>query len=162
MIVVLSTRKFECEHAVNTGVDVGRLTGESDGPPPFPGGSGRTWGWGELYEFIRTHLASDLPRMKPLDVVNNPEVVSCLGEPGRGYLIYMSSRSPGDPSRGLLRGAFHLDLTDAPGRFDAKWIGLSLGTVFDAYGGSLEGGKVLSLGALDWRPWLLWLKQRGE
>ena len=115
-----------------------------------------------VYEFIRTHLASDLPRMKPLDVVDNPEVVSCLGEPGRGYLIYMSSRPPGDPSRGSLRGAFHLDLTDAPGRFDAKWIGLSLGTVFDAYGGSLEGGKVLSLGALDWRPWLLWLKQRGE
>jgi hypothetical protein len=74
----------------------------------------------------------------------------------------MSSRPPGDPSRGSLRGAFDLDLTDVPGRFDAKWIGLSLGTVFDAYGGSLEGGKVLSLGALDWRPWLLWLQQRGE
>ena len=63
---------------------------------------------------------------------------------------------------GIASRAFHLDLTDAPGRFDAKWIGLSLGTVFDAYGGSLEGGKMLFLGALDWRPWLLWLKQRGE
>ena len=55
-----------------------------------------------------------------------------------------------------------MDLSHAPGKFEAKWIGLSLGKVFDAFGGSLEGGKVLKLAALDWRPWLLWLKKRGE
>ncbi len=115
-----------------------------------------------VYEFLRTHLAADLPRMRPLDIVDNREVVWCLGEPGQAYLISMLSRPPGDPSRGFLSGAFHLDLSDAPGRFDARWIGLSLGTVFDAFGGSLEGAQVLNLAALDWRPWLLWLKKRTE
>jgi hypothetical protein len=115
-----------------------------------------------VYEFIRMHLAADLTGMRPLDIVDNQENVWCLGEPGRNYLIYMLSRPPGDPLRKSLSGAFRLDLSDAPGTLDAKWIGLSLGTVFDAFGGGLEGGKVLNLAALDWRPWLLWLKKRAE
>ena len=114
------------------------------------------------YEFIRTHLAADLTRMRPLDVVDNQENVWCLGEPHQAYLIYMLSRPPNDPLRRSRSGAFHLDLSDAPGTFEARWIGLSLGTVFDAFGGSIEGGKVLSLAALDWRQWLLWLKRRPE
>ena len=98
--------------------------------------------------------------MRPLDIVDNQENVSCLGEPGKSYLIYIVSRPPGDPQRKSRSGAFRLDLSDAPGSFDSKWIGLSLGTVFDAFGGSLAGGKALNLAALDWRPWLLWLKKR--
>jgi len=113
------------------------------------------------YEFIRMHLAVDLPRMRPLDIVDNQENAWCLGEPGRTYLIYTLSRPPGGP-RGFSSTAFHLDLTDDPGIFEAKWIGLALGKVFDAFGGSLEGGKVLNLAALDWRQWLLWLKKRAE
>jgi hypothetical protein len=115
-----------------------------------------------VYEFIRTHLATDLTRMRPLDIVDKQENVWCLGEPGRAYLIYMLSRPPGGSPRGFRSGAFRLDLSDAPGSFEAKWIGLSLGKVFDAFGGSLKGGKVLNLAALDWRQWLLWLKKRPD
>lgn len=114
-----------------------------------------------IYEFIREHLAVDLPRMRPLDIVDNQENAWCLGEPGRTYLIYTLSRPPGGP-RGFSSTAFHLDLTDDPGIFEAKWIGLALGKVFDAFGGSLVGGKVLNLAAMDWRQWMLWLKKRAE
>jgi hypothetical protein len=37
---------------------------------------------------------------------------------------------------------------------------MDLGKIFDAFEGSVEGGRVLSLNGLDWRPWLLWLKKR--
>jgi hypothetical protein len=103
-----------------------------------------------FYETIRTHLASDLLRMRPLDAVDHPEEgVWCLGEPAQAYLVYMLEGRP-----------FRLDLSEAPGTFDAKWIGPKLGHVFDAFGGTIEGGKVHDLRGLDWRPWLLWLKKR--
>jgi hypothetical protein len=103
-----------------------------------------------VQDFIRTHLATDLPRMRPLDVVDHREEgVWCLGEPAEAYLIYMLEGRP-----------FRLDLTDAPGTFDAKWIGMRLGKIFDAFGGTLEGGKVHDLHGLDWRQWMLWLKKQ--
>ena len=67
-----------------------------------------------VYEFIRTHLASDLPRMKPLDVVDNTEVVSCLGERGRGYLIYMSKQAARRSIAGIASRGVSPDLTDVP------------------------------------------------
>jgi hypothetical protein len=102
------------------------------------------------YNLVRTLLATDLLRRRPLDVVNQQENgVWCLGDPGDAYLIAM------------LRGrAFRLDLSAAPGVFDARWIGMRLGKVFDAFGGSLEGGKIHDLHGLDWRQWMLWLKKR--
>ncbi len=102
------------------------------------------------YDFIRTHLAADLPRMRPLDVVDQPDRVWCLGEPGNVHLIYMLTGRP----------AFRLDLTGAPGTFDARWVGLKLGKIFDAFGGTIEGGKVHELPGPDWRQWMLWLKKR--
>jgi hypothetical protein len=103
-----------------------------------------------IYEFIRSHLAADLSRMRPLDAVDHQEEgVWCLGEPGQAYLIYMLTGKP-----------FRLDLSEAPGTFDAKWIGQRLGKVFDAFGGTLDGGKVHDLHGLDWRQWMLWLKKR--
>jgi hypothetical protein len=86
--------------------------------------------------------------MRPLDAVKN-DGAWCLGEPGNMYLIYMPTGAP-----------FRLDLSDAPGTFEARWVGLKLGTVFDAFGGTIEGGKVHSLRGLDWRQWMLWLKRR--
>jgi hypothetical protein len=103
-----------------------------------------------VYETIRTHLATDLHRMRPLDVVDDPERgVWCLGEPAQAYLIYM-----------LEGRSFRLDLSEAPGTFDAKWIGLRLGKVFNAFGGTIEGGKIHDLCGLDLRQWILWLKKR--
>jgi len=101
------------------------------------------------YELIRTRLSTDLARMRPLDVISRGEGVWCLGEPGKAYLIYMLRGQP-----------FRLDLSEAPGVFEAKWIGLRLGKVFDAFGGTIEGGKIHDLNGLDWRQWMLWLKKR--
>ena len=103
-----------------------------------------------IYEIIRSRLATDLSRMRPLDAVDHQEEgVWCLGESGNAYLIYMLEGKP-----------FRLDLSSAPGTFDAKWIGMRLGKIFDAFGGILEGGKVHDLRGLDWRQWMLWLKKR--
>jgi hypothetical protein len=88
-------------------------------------------------------------RMRALDVVSRADGVWCLGDPGNAYLIYMLRGQP-----------FRLDLSEAPGVFEAKWIGLRLGKVFEAFGGRIEGGKVHDLQGLDWRQWILWLKRR--
>jgi hypothetical protein len=119
----------------------------------YPSGYQRSVGCESIlttYDFIRTHLAEDLPRMRPLNAVDQQEEgVWCLGEPSKSYLIYMLTGRP-----------FRLDLSAAPGIYDAKWIGLRLGKIFDAFGGTLEGGKVHDLRGLDWRQWMLWLKKR--
>jgi hypothetical protein len=105
-----------------------------------------------IYDFIRAQVAEDITRMRPLDIIgkDKEEDVWCLGEPGQSYLIYMP--------RGDL--GFRVDLSEAPGTYQAKWVGMDLGKIFDAFEGSVEGGRVLSLNGLDWRPWLLWLKKR--
>lgn len=129
-----------------------------------------------VYNFIRNYLSSDLLRMRPLDIITvNPEepkpapdkeepVAWVLGEPGESYLIYMPAGNH----------YFSLDLSNAPGVFDAKWVGMRLGYVFPftnrppdeksaevrAYGGKMEGGKVVELAGLDQQPWMLWLKRR--
>jgi hypothetical protein len=101
------------------------------------------------YEFIRGHLAADLPRMRPLDGVASGDGVWCLGEPGNIYLIYLPTGVP-----------FRLDLSNVNGAFDASWIGQKLGKIFDAFDGSIEGGKVYQLRGLDVRPWMLCLRKR--
>jgi hypothetical protein len=102
------------------------------------------------YHFIRARLGDGLLRMRPLDTVTGREGVWCLADPGQSYLIYMITG----------RGRFRLDLSAASGTFDAKWVGMRLGKVFDAFGGTVEGGKVMELSGLDWRPWMLWLRRR--
>lgn len=103
-----------------------------------------------IYELIRTRFATDLSRLRPLDVVDHAEEdVWCLGDPGNSYLVYMLAGKP-----------FKLDLSNAPGTFEAKWVGMRLGKIFDAAGGTLEGGKVQELHGPDWRQWMLWLKKR--
>lgn len=102
-----------------------------------------------IYEFIRTHLAADLAQLKPVDAADQAENgVWCLAEPGQMYLVYM-----------LAGRQFKLDLSNVPGRFESKWVGLRLGKIFDAAGGTLEGGKVHDLHGPDWRQWMLWLRK---
>ncbi|MFA4944350.1 MAG: DUF6298 domain-containing protein [Lentisphaeria bacterium] len=103
-----------------------------------------------VYDFIRHHLAADLPRMQPLDMLHSQEPIWCLGERGQSYLIYMPTGNQ----------EFSVDLADAPGTFDAKWIGLELGTVFDSPAGPIPGGQSHHLCGLDQRSWLLWLRKQ--
>ena len=118
-----------------------------------------------IYDFLRNNLGEDLLHMKPLDVLNKPDTLFCLGERGKNYLIYMPFGNQW----------FKIDLTDAPGTYDATWVGMRLGKVFKAigrfdlseesarirgYGGTIEGGKMVDLSGLDWRPWMLWLRKR--
>jgi hypothetical protein len=88
--------------------------------------------------------------MRPLDVVDHQEDgVWCLGELGQSYLIYILSGQ-----------RFRLDLSPAPGTYRAQGVGMRLGTVFDVFDGTLEGGRVHDLRGLDWRPWMMWLKKQ--
>ncbi len=77
-----------------------------------------------IYEFIRNHISSDLLQMQPIDATDKPDTVWCLGKKGESYLIYMPFGNQW----------FNLDLSDAPGTYDAKWMGMNLGTVFTAIG----------------------------
>jgi hypothetical protein len=104
------------------------------------------------YEIIRSHFAADLARMRPLDIVSQKEGAWCLGEPGSAYLIYMVSGSG---------GRFQLDLSQATGKFTSRWVGMRLGKVFDAFGGTIQGGQIHHLAGPDWRQWMLWLKKEG-
>jgi hypothetical protein len=102
-----------------------------------------------IYEFINGHIPTDLLGMCPADVVDHREDgVWCLAESGESYLVYMTTGR-----------AFNLDLTNAPGTFDAKWVGMRLGKIFEAAGEKLEGGKVHEMHGPDWRQWMLWLKK---
>jgi hypothetical protein len=98
-----------------------------------------------VYEIIRAHLAADLPRMRPLDSLEGDSV----WENGERYLIYMLTGVP-----------FRLDLSNTAGIFDAKWIGLKLGTIFDAFDGTIARNKIHQLRGLDWRQWRLCLRKR--
>jgi len=131
-----------------------------------------------IYNFIRNYIGEDLTRMQPLDIVSNtasedeancsasgePDRAWCLGEPGESYVVFMPAGNH----------YINLDLSKAPGTFDAKWLGMRLGHVFAytnypgnqesaeirAYGGKMEGGKVIEVAGLDQQPWMLWLKKR--
>lgn len=110
-----------------------------------------------IYEFIRNYIATDLLRMRPVDLVDHaPNGVWCLAEPGQSYLVYMTAGTQYSPPARI----FKLDLTDAAGAFDAKWVGMRLGYIYDAAGGKLEGGKVHEISRPDWRQWMLWLKKQ--
>jgi hypothetical protein len=55
---------------------------------------------------------------------------------------------------------FRLDLSNVSGAFDASWIGQKLSKIFDAFDGTIEGGKVYRLHGLDVRQWMLCLRKR--
>lgn len=98
------------------------------------------------YQFIREHLATALPLMRPLDVVAGaPEDVWCLGAPGVGYLVYA-----------LRGGSFRLELPEAPGALRARWLDVRNGALPDA--GIVAPGRATGFRAPDRQDWALWLE----
>jgi len=100
------------------------------------------------YDFINRHLSDRLPKMAPLDLVQNrPDHNACLGEAGKMYLVYA-----------LAGGAVTLDLSNAPGIFRAKWFDPRTGSLhLDAAQETVRGGKVLTFTAPGTEDWILWL-----
>jgi hypothetical protein len=147
----------------------------------YPPGYGTPSGVEELlpmYNFVRNFVAEDVTRMRPLNIISSAadddetfcmpageaERAYCIGEEGQSYLIYFPA---GDHTA-------MIDLTNAPGTYDAKWVGPTYGSVFAytkdpgdqvsrdlrAFNGTFEGGRVAEIAGLDWQHWLLWLKKR--
>ncbi len=64
------------------------------------------------YDFIRGHLASDVPRMSPQDdLVEADKEAWCLANTNRTYLVYSTEAA-----------CFQLDLSAATGSFEAYWF----------------------------------------
>jgi hypothetical protein len=117
-----------------------------------------------VYDFIRNFISEDLTKMRPVAVVDKPDTAWCIGDPGNSYLLYLPFGNQ----------YIYMDLTNVPGTFEARWIGMRLGKVFAytadpgsdegktvrGYGGKYEGGKVVEVAGPDQQPWLLWLKKR--
>lgn len=102
------------------------------------------------YDFIKTHLAKSLPKMKPADLVlDNQDRIWCLADPGKTYLVYA-----------LQGGEIRLNLQAAQGDFEAKWLNPRTGELLD--GGELKGGGILSFKAPDGQDWTLYLVQSGK
>ncbi len=97
------------------------------------------------YDFIRTHLAAELPRMVPLDaLIRSEHDVWCLADPDRAYLLYGTEPAP-----------FVLDLTAATGSFEASWFDPQTGQVTRL--GTLDGAATHSLHAPGQGDWALLL-----
>jgi len=105
------------------------------------------------YDFIRTHLSNALPRMKPVDVVEDPHDGNwCLADSGAEYLVFA-----------LHGGLLRLDLSAAPERsFEARWFDPRNGRLSPAGTGSASGGRSVSLTAPDGRCWVLWLRATND
>jgi hypothetical protein len=127
------------------------------GQLPYPGkGDPRDYIAPELcraiqptYDFLRTDLATVLPRMSPSDrLVKSDEPTWCLADPNRDYLVYT-----------LQGGHFQVDLSAATGSFRATWFDPRTGRQASAHEGPIEGGAVESFTAPDAGDWGLWLSK---
>ena len=98
------------------------------------------------YDFIRTHLAGELLRMKPADAVrDNKDRIWCLAERGREYLVFA-----------LRGGSVTIDLGDAPGQqFQTQWFDPRSGELSPA--GVATGGGTVSFACPDDCCRALWL-----
>ena len=104
------------------------------------------------YDFIRTHLATSLPRMKPMAPVGDGDRCWCLAEKGRQYLVFA-----------LRGGTISVDLSDAPGRrFNAKWFDPRTGDLSLVGDGVVSGGATVSFTSPDDRCRVLWLRAGDE
>jgi len=105
------------------------------------------------YDFIRTHLATTLPRMKPAAVAGDDENRHWrLIERGQQYLVFA-------PQGGSIR----VDLSEAPGRrFKAQWFDPRNGDLSPADDGVVSGGRTVSFASPDDRCWTLWLSAIDE
>ncbi len=99
------------------------------------------------YNFINDHLASLLPDMKPARLLlDHPDRNWCLAATDRAFLIYA-----------LRGGGFRMDLSEAKGAFRARWLNPRSGQLWDANGGTVEGGETVSFDSPDRNAWALWL-----
>ncbi len=84
------------------------------------------------YDFIRMHLTTALPRMKPRDIGDSD--TWCLAESGKQYLTLSPK---GDP--------IMIDLSNAPDRhFKAQWFNPHTGDLTEAKERTVTGGKKVS------------------
>jgi hypothetical protein len=104
------------------------------------------------YDFLRTHLATSLPRMKPAAATGDKGCCWHLAERGRQYLVFT-----------LQGGEVSVDLADAPGkRFHARWFDPRSGNLSPAGNGVVVGGGTVSFASPDDRCWVLWLRAADE
>ncbi len=99
------------------------------------------------YEFVRQHLAAEIPAMRPADLTARPENNWCLANPGESYLLYA-----------LYGGEVQLDLAQAKGKFELTWFNPRTGEV-KAAEKPVKGGKHLTLNCPDDQDWVIWLKK---
>ena len=102
------------------------------------------------YDFIRTHLATDLPQMKPVD--SGRDGLWCLAEEGRQYLVLA-----------LEGNSVSVDLSGAPSkRFRARWFDPRTGNLTPAGDGLVTGGGEVTFARPDNRWHVLWLNAAGQ
>lgn len=98
------------------------------------------------YRFIREHLATNLPKLRPNDkLVKADKPIWCLADARRSFLIYA-----------IEGGYFRLDLSKASGRFAIKWFNPRTGELTEAGGGPVQGGSIARFTAPNAQDWVLW------
>jgi len=97
------------------------------------------------YDFLRTRLATELPRMRPADLATSAAgPVWCLADKKRPVLVYA-----------LKGGRFQVDLRGVRGRFRAQWLNPRTGKLTPA-GERVPGTAVAEFTAPDGQDWALW------
>ncbi len=93
------------------------------------------------YEFIRQHLASKLPKMRPANLVKTaPERNWALADGGTTYLLYL-----------LRGGSVTLDLSSAKGSLKARWFDPRTGELGESF--SVQPSPDALLTAPDEQDW---------
>lgn len=101
------------------------------------------------YDFIRTHLARQLPQTTPMTHGIEPANGNWgLADAGNTYLIYA-----------LHGGTFQLDLSNMDLRLRARWFNPRKGALTKANGGWIRGGRPISFKSPDLNDWVLWLQK---
>ena len=97
------------------------------------------------YDFIRTHLATALPKMKPVAMAGDDHW--CLAEENQQYLVFAPEG-----------GRITVDLSGVGERqLQAQWFDPRDGDLSLANGGVVKGRRTVSFDAPDNRSWVLWL-----
>jgi hypothetical protein len=91
-------------------------------------------------------LLTAIPKMQPADLVGSSNRASCLAEPGRQYLVTSSGGS-----------TFDLDLSQAAGEFEARWLSPNRSGPSTAEAQSVHGGTKVSFTAPESGDAMLWL-----
>jgi hypothetical protein len=93
------------------------------------------------------NLLAAVLSMKPLNLPDEAPGRYALAEPGKNYLVYAASGQ-----------TIQLDLTDAGGVFETRWLNPNSGTIV-SNGDKVAGGAKVDL-VPGFSPCVLWLKQQ--